>query len=181
MCPTVNPETPVPGGRHRLERAGIGVVDITEPCHSAAEWEKLQALFAGAIVDLLWNDFLVLEYDGAPAGSDTPAAWVRTGPGGAECAVSSAHQLPPEAWPHRTEYFENAGWNLPLAPDQPWTSGPHEPEEAAHRVLTALRDGRSCDDPYAFHWGTGSFPVPEGRTGTLTVIDPEQCPTDTDM
>ena len=109
----------------------------------------------------------------APPTTASKRSWTR--------AVSSAHQLPPEEWPHRTEYFENAGWNLPLAPDQPWTSGPHEPEEAAHRVLTALRDGRSCDDPYAFHWGTGSFPVPEGRTGTLTVIDPEQCPTDTDM
>ncbi|WP_016997301.1 hypothetical protein [Kocuria atrinae] len=89
--------------------------------------------------------------------------------------------MPPEAWPHRTEFFENAQWNHPLATDQPWTSGPHEPAEAAHRVLAALRHGRACDDPYAFHWGTGSFPVPEGRTGTLTVIDPDQCPTDTDM
>lgn len=103
MCPTVNPETPVPGGRHRLERAGIGVVDITEPCHSAAEWEKLQALFAGAIVDLLWNDFLVLEYDGAPAGSDTPAAWVRTGQ-----AAPSA----PSA--RRTSYRRRSG---PTAPN----------------------------------------------------------------
>ncbi len=82
MSPTVNPETPVPGGRHRLERAGIGVVDVTESCQSVAEWEKLEALFAGAIEELLWNDFLVLEYDGAPTDSDTPAAWVRTGRAG---------------------------------------------------------------------------------------------------
>lgn len=181
MSPTISPETPVPGGRHRLERAGIGVVDVTESSQPVDEWERLEALFAKAIEELLWNDFLILEYDGAPTDSDTPAAWVRTGPGGAECAVSSARQLPPEAWPHRTEFFENAHWNRPLATDQPWTSGPHEPAEAAHRVLAALRHGRACDDPYAFHWGTGSFPVPEGRTGTLTVIEPDQSATETDM
>ncbi|MDO5366955.1 hypothetical protein [Kocuria sp.] len=181
MSPTVNPETPVPGARHRLERAGIGVVEVTELCPPATEWEELEHLLTVAIAQLLWNDFLVIEYDHTPATSDTPAAWVRTGPGGAECAVSSARQLPPEAWPHHTEFFEASGWRRPLGVDQPWTSGPHPPEEAARRVLTALRHGRSCNNPYAFHWGTGSFPVPEGHTGTLTVINPEQCPTDTDI
>lgn len=174
MSPTVNPETPVPGARHRLERAGIGVVEVAEVGPLTTEWEKLANLFAVAIEELLWNDFLVIEYDDAPAASETPAAWVRTGPGGAECAVSSARQLPPEVWPHCTEVFEAAGWRSPLGTDQPWTSGPHPPAEAALRVLTALRHGRLCDNPYAFHWGTGSFPAPEGRTGTLALIDPEQ-------
>lgn len=174
MSPTVDPETPFPGARHRLERAGIGVVDVTEAKRPSTEWERLEVLFTEAIENLLWNDFLVIEYDGAPATAETPAAWVRTGPGGAECAVSSAHQLPPEAWPHHTEFFESAQWRHPLGTDQPWTSGPHAPAEAARRIIAALRHGRACDDPYAFHWGTGSFPVPEGRTGTLTVIDPDQ-------
>ena len=77
MSPTVNPETPVPGARHRLERAGIGVVEVTELCPPATEWEELEHLLTVAIAQLLWNDFLVIEYDHTPATSDTPAAWVR--------------------------------------------------------------------------------------------------------
>lgn len=181
MSPTDYPEKPVTGGLRRLERAGIGVVDTTQPSRSAAEWEKLEILLASAIEELLWNDFLVIEYDGAPPDAETPAGWVRTGPGGVECAVSSAQQLPPESWPHDSAHFESAGWRPPLTPDRPWTSGPHEPTEAAQRLLSALRFGRSCEDPFAFHWGTGTFPVPEGRTGTLTVIDPAQPDPATDM
>lgn len=141
MSRTANPETTLPGARHRLERAGTGVVEVTEICPPATEWEQLENLFTTANAELLWNDFLVIEYDDAPAASDTPAARVRTGSGGAECAVRSTRQLPPDAWPQRTEFFEASGWRQLLGSDQPWTSGPQPPAEAAHRDSHGHRPG----------------------------------------
>ena len=171
MFSSIDSERPTTGDHGRLERAGIGVVDLTSTRTHNGAWRQLQAQCAGAISKLKWNDFLVIDYEG---GQDTPAAWVRTGPRGVECAVTSAGQLAPEVWPHHTEFFEENRWRPPAGADQPWTSGPHDPPEAARRVIAALRDGRECLDPYDFHWGAGSFPVPEGVTGTLTIINPER-------
>lgn len=162
-------QRPVPRG---LERAGIGVVDLTEPARPDGAWQRLGRLLARAMRELAWNDFLILDYDAAP-GQETPAAWFRTGPRGVECAVSSVADPTGASWPEHPEYFRAGGWLDPLELGQPWTSGPHAPHEAAERALAALREGRECTDPYGFHWGTGSYPAPEYTTGNLTVIDPD--------
>lgn len=174
MSFTIDSGQSTTGDRHRLERADIAVVDATSTRRLEGAWGRLQTQCAKAIRELKWNDFLVVDYDLAPADADTPAAWIRTGPKGAECAVTSAQQLSAEEWPFHAEHFQEHGWRAPAGTDQPWTSGPHDPLDAALRVITALRDGRECRDPFGFHWGAGSFPVPEGVTGTLTIIDPER-------
>ena len=164
-------QRPTPRGRQGMERAGIGVVDLAGPAGPDQPWQRLAGLLARALRELAWNDFLILDHDAAP-GRDTPAAWFRTGPRGVECAVSSVADPARASWPEHPGYFRANGWLDPLGTGQPWTSGPHAPHEAAGRALAALREGRGCTDPYGLHWGTGSYPVPEGTTGTLTVIDP---------
>lgn len=169
-------QPPAPRGRHGLERAGIGVVDLSGPAHRHRAWQRLIHLLARSMRELAWNDFLILDYDAAAPGQETPAAWFRTGPRGVECAVSSVAGPTPVTWPQHPDYFRRTGWLDPVGPGQPWTSGPHEPREAAERALAALREGRECCDPYGFHWGTGSYPVPETTTGILTAIGTNRDP-----
>ncbi|MGY4843675.1 hypothetical protein ACW9PK_02665 [Kocuria sp. MNB10] len=166
-----------------LRRAGIGVVlarvASAVPDPPVCPWSRLESVLTGAIAGMLWNDFLMVEYDPPEGTPDVPAAWVRTGPRGVQCALqrvagrsAAATHGPAEftgPW-CPAERLRSWGWDDPTAPGRPWTCGPCLPRAAARSVLAGMRSHRACGDPYEFHWGVGSLPAPEITASRLLAL-----------
>jgi hypothetical protein len=120
------------------------------------------------------GQFLVLEYlteDDLPV---EPYAQAALDPGGWYCEVVSDWYLPAHRWPMNELALARAGWQVRDDVTDNWWCADVDLASAAHLLVDALWNGRSCTDPDRFAISVGTFPT--GPDGGEPIPVPDELP-----
>lgn len=125
-------------------------------------WASVIAHAQAVVDNLRWGQFLVVEYDQARLGEESPYAQAACGPGGWHAEVVSDFYLP---WWHQDEcWLAAAGWRRP-EPGSNWQREMDRPEGLGAVLIEGLESGRGCLLPELFTVRAGRFSGPHGGGG----------------
>jgi hypothetical protein len=129
-----------------------------------ADFRELLEELAADVRVLEAGEFVLLQ---VAVGRDLdPYAQVAREPDGSwYCEIVSARYLPPSSWPLDEFVLVADGWAPPDHARANWSRAAATGEQAAEAVITALRHGRACPDPYAYSWAPGRLPRRADRVG----------------
>ena len=109
------------------------------------DWDDLLDDFGWAIADLQPREFLIIDYL-------TP-----------DIDLWPYAQVAHEFWPIDELLLAASGWEPPWQSQANWSQIVDTSVEAVHRLVDALRRGRSCPDPARFIGTRGKWsPPPDG-------------------
>ena len=124
------------------------------------DWDDLLDDFGWAIADLQPREFLIIDYL-TPDIDLWPYAQVAHESNGLYyCEVASTYSLPEEFWPIDELLLAASGWEPPWQSQANWSQIVDTSVEAVHRLVDALRRGRSCPDPARFIGTRGKWSPP---------------------